>query len=102
MLLEKAWLLECSRLFTGLRAYLVGVRCPLEVLEQRERERRDRTAGQARAQFAVVHAGVAYDLEVDTAIDDPETCARTIYRHIESGPPPSAFAENLRRLTPIR
>ncbi|NIP51373.1 chloramphenicol phosphotransferase, partial [candidate division KSB1 bacterium] len=59
---------ECARLFHGLPAYLIGIKCPLEVLEQRERDRKDRTLGQARAQFGLVHSLVNYDYQVDTSI----------------------------------
>ncbi len=31
---EKAWVEECARLFAGLPAYLIGIVCPLEVLEE--------------------------------------------------------------------
>ena len=79
VLLEPAWLAECRRLWTGLDWTLVGVRCPLAVIEQRERERRDRTLGQAAAQFAVVHAhGGTYDAEVDTSELSPEDAAARI------------------------
>jgi len=44
----------------------VGVHCPLEELEQRERARDDRPIGQARAQLAYVHRQETYDVEVDT------------------------------------
>jgi chloramphenicol 3-O phosphotransferase len=56
----------------------VAVRAPLEVLEQRERERGDRFIGLARWQFGRVHVGVAYDLEVNSDAASPEACARTI------------------------
>ncbi len=51
VLVEPAWVEECARLFHDLPAWLVGVHCPLAVLEERERARRDRTLGQAAAQF---------------------------------------------------
>ena len=38
---------EGARLFAPLPAYFVGVHCPLEVLIQREADRKDRTLGQA-------------------------------------------------------
>ncbi|WP_114572248.1 chloramphenicol phosphotransferase CPT family protein [Exiguobacterium flavidum] len=44
----------------------VGVHCPVEELEKRERMRGDRTIGQARAQLAYVHRQESYDVEVDT------------------------------------
>lgn len=54
----------------GLPALLVGLRCSVEGLEAREAARAaagdPRPAGSARAQAGVVHAGVAYDVDVDT------------------------------------
>ena len=55
VLVEEVWVKECAELFADLPAYLVGVQCPLETLEQRERSRKNRTLGQARAQFEVIH-----------------------------------------------
>jgi chloramphenicol 3-O phosphotransferase len=37
VLLEESWVEECADLFHSENAYLIGVRCPLEVLEERER-----------------------------------------------------------------
>lgn len=45
----------------------VGIKAPLELLEQREQERGDRMHGSARGQFFTVHDGVSYDLEFDTS-----------------------------------
>jgi chloramphenicol 3-O-phosphotransferase/ribosomal protein S18 acetylase RimI-like enzyme len=88
VLVEPAWVDECAALFADLPAYLIGVRCPLDVLEQRERDRKDRTLGQARAQFERVHAFVkAYDLEVDTSLLSPQECARLIREHIQHNLP---------------
>jgi GNAT superfamily N-acetyltransferase len=44
----------------------VGVNAPLDVLEQREKQRGNRIVGSARGQFRKVHAGANYDLEIDT------------------------------------
>jgi chloramphenicol 3-O phosphotransferase len=79
VVLEAAWLDDLRARFEGLDWRLVGVRCPLAVIEQRERDRRDRTIGQAAAQFAVVHAhGVPYDVEVDTSRLTPDAAAARI------------------------
>lgn len=78
-------------MFCGLPALFVGVHCPLDVLEQREMERQDRTLGQARAQFPLVHAHGAYDLEVDTSVASAEACAVEIKRRLEDGKPGYAF-----------
>lgn len=96
VLVEPDWVMDCAQLFAGLPAYLIGIRCPLEVLEQRERDRRDRTLGQARLQFERAHAHRVYDLEVDTSTDSAEECARRIANHLNSGAEPFAL-EHLRR-----
>ncbi len=72
---------------TGCRTVLispviVGVRCAVETVEQREAGRKDRTLGQARAQHAAVHTYLTYDLEVDTAIDTPTECAAYIRQRL--------------------
>jgi chloramphenicol 3-O phosphotransferase len=89
VLVESAWVEECTRLFAGRPAYLVGIRCPLEILEERERARKDRTLGQARAQFDVIHRYCRYDLEVDTSNFTPEECAAQIIARLET--PPNAL-----------
>ncbi len=94
VLVEPRWVAECAALFAPLPAYLIGLRCPLDVLEQREKQRKDRTWGQAREQFEVVHAHVVYDLEVDTSLHGPEECAQQVRAMLEAGKPPQA----LRRL----
>ncbi len=95
VLVEKAWVEECAELFAELPAYLVGIHCPLEVLEQRERERKNRTLGQARAQFELVHRYSMYDLELDTSILTPEACASRIIARLDA--PPKAFRRLLSR-----
>jgi len=98
VLVEPAWAAECAALFHNLPAYLVGVRCPLEELERRERQRKNRTLGQARAQFELVHAYASYDLEVDTAQNSPEECARQVVERVQGGLPPAAFKQMRARL----
>jgi chloramphenicol 3-O phosphotransferase len=97
VLVEPAWLYQCTNLFCSLPAFFIGVRCPLEVLELREQARRNRTSGQARAQYDLVHAHGIYDLEVDTSIFRPEDCAMQIKDRIQAGEPPHAF-KRLRQL----
>jgi chloramphenicol 3-O phosphotransferase len=88
---EKAWVDECAGLFAEMNAYLIGIYCPLEILEQRERERKDRTPGQARTQYAVIHKYTCYDLELDTSVLSPEQCARKIIERLNA--PPQAFRQ---------
>ena len=56
----------CRRAFAGLDVFAVGVTCPIEVLEARERARGDRVLGRARGLASVVHGFLDYDLVVDT------------------------------------
>ncbi len=91
VLVEPEWVRECAGFLADLPAYLIGIRCPLEVVEQRERDRRDRTLGQARAQFDLVHAHELYDFEVDTSLSDAAACADQIARYVSSGAAPFAL-----------
>lgn len=56
----------------------VALRAPLDILEQRERDRGDRLVGLARWQFPRVHVGIEYDFEVSTVGREPDEIARTI------------------------
>ena len=78
VLLEPEWLAECRRLWAPYDVLFVGVRCPLEIVVERERARKDRTIGQAEAQFAVVHTAGGYEVEVDTSVLGPEEAAQHI------------------------
>lgn len=83
-----------AHLLHDLPTYLVGVRCPLEVLEERERARRDRTLGQARLQYEQVHANLVYDVEVDTSLNNPQECALKIIDFIHTNSPKAIKALN--------
>src|SRR3954471_24464889 len=76
--LERAWLDAWREELGDLEWLLVGVFAPLPVLEERERIRGNRITGEARAQADVIHAGIEYDVTVDTASQSPEECARVI------------------------
>jgi chloramphenicol 3-O phosphotransferase len=95
VLVEPSWVNECTKLFANLPAYLIGLQCPLEVLEAREKARKNRTLGQARAQFGVIHKYCSYDLEVDTSINSPEACAEKVIERLKS--PPMALKELARK-----
>ncbi len=89
VLVEPVWAADCTNLFSEMPAYLFGVNCPLEVLQQRERSRKNRTLGQARVQFPLIHKYVKYDLEVDTSLLTPQDCALRIQSRLAE--PPRAF-----------
>ena len=66
----------------GLAALWVGVHCDPAVLAERERARGDRVVGMAADQLPFVHAGVTYDLEVDTSNRSPDACAALIIERL--------------------
>ncbi len=97
----------------GLPAFLIGVRCPLDVIMQRRSVRHPGREGRyaigtadgqvpdavLRWQTEVHRPGV-YDLEVDTAVQTPRGCAAAIRSRIESQVPPSAFGRLAESGTP--
>ena len=99
VLLERRWLQECVALLADFSVFFVGVRCPLDVLEVRERERGDRGPGQARKQFNLVHVDALYDFEVDTSLGSPEGCAERIVMALRQPSTPSAFQQLSARLS---
>ncbi|GLY92436.1 chloramphenicol phosphotransferase CPT [Actinoallomurus iriomotensis] len=66
----------------GLDVLWVGVRCDGTVAAGREIARGDRVPGMAARQADLVHQGVTYDLEVDTARTESLECARVIAAHV--------------------
>ncbi len=67
VLRDEAELRDMLRVLESRPMYVVGVRAPLEVLEERERLREDRGAGMAREQSAHPAFGRDYDLVIDTS-----------------------------------
>lgn len=95
--LSEPWRIEdCLTVLAGADVHLVGVHCPLDELERRERERGDRPPGLAAYQYQRVHAHGLYDVEVDTGTATPRECAELIKAHVESavagGVAPTAFS----------
>lgn len=66
----------------GLDVLWVGVRCDGAVAAGREIARGDRVPGMAARQADLVHQGVKYDLEVDTAHTESLECARVIAAYV--------------------
>ncbi|MFC8346913.1 chloramphenicol phosphotransferase CPT family protein [Streptomyces sp. NPDC057280] len=94
--LSAGWRLrDCLSLFVPQDVVLVGVHCPPEELERRERERGDRPAGLAARQLEQVHSHGVYDIECDTSRATPLECALHIRDFLPGRPTPTAF-ERLR------
>ena len=88
---RQSWLEDSVAALDGLPVLLVGLRCPLEVAEQRERERQDRPLGAARAVFTAIHDPGIYDLEIDTSVIAPRDGALSIKRLLAEGSFPDAL-----------
>jgi chloramphenicol 3-O phosphotransferase len=88
---SQRWAEECAHVLSGYRAYFVGIHCPLEILEDRERTRGDRQIGFARWQFDRVHAYGAYDFTIDSSVSSPEQSAEALLTLLQSNVPPRAF-----------
>ena len=91
VLIEPDWVVDCAKQLEGLNAYLIGIHCSLETLEQREKERKDRTLGQAWAQFNKVHVHGTYDFTVDTSEFAPQENSRQILQFLNTRRPPKAL-----------
>ena len=84
--IDRAWLDGWRSELEDVESLLVGVFAPADVLEERERARGNRIAGEACAQLDVIHVGIDYDLTVDTSRQSPEECARTILAAVRDRP----------------
>jgi len=90
-----------ERALRGIEVLAVGVHCDIDVLEERERQRGDRSSGLARMQFPKAHVEALYDVEVDTSTRTLEDCVETIVQAWRQPPAEAAFAR-LRTLTDAR
>jgi len=72
----------CQKALGDRPTCVVGVRAPLEVLEQRERARDDRGAGTAKGQFGDAAYQRRYDLVLDTSTCTPAGGAAAIRRFL--------------------
>lgn len=92
-LLKGEWYMECADLLRNKKAYFIGLDCPLDELNSREKVRNDRPEGTAEHQLSKVHHNGSYDLRLDTSELNPEACAKEILTFIESSCTPKAFNE---------
>ncbi|NUS69246.1 MAG: chloramphenicol phosphotransferase [Ensifer adhaerens] len=74
---EKSWAEDLRTRTAHLDIFWVGVHAPIEDLERRERERGDRTVGEARFHLKT-HDYCTYDLEVDTRDPADQVAARIV------------------------
>lgn len=63
----QGWAETLQRLFAPFDVFFVALHCPLPELEAREAARGDRPIGSAAQDFATIHQGRRYDLELHSA-----------------------------------
>lgn len=91
LLFRPHYLEDYARALRGIPAWLIGVRCELSVVNEREAARSGRFPGTATSHFYEVHSHAAgYDLEVDTSRSSPKSCALEIIERLKS--PPSVLS----------
>ena len=93
------WMDRLARLLQAHDVYFVGLHCPLEELERRERARGDRRVGEARGDFETTHRFCSYDLEVSSSRPVAQV-AEAVVAAWKSRSVPSAFARVARHSSP--
>jgi chloramphenicol 3-O phosphotransferase len=93
ILYKKEWIPNLVQALEHNNVYLIGVKAPLDVLEERERKRATSPVGHARSHHDTVHSGMIYDLELDASTMTPEEIARTIRLFVEENRDPKAIRE---------
>jgi len=95
ILYHTEWLKELVNVMKDFNVIFVGINTPLQVIEEREKQRGTSPVGHARSHFDVVHGPDIYDLKCDTSVLTAKQCAEQIKAFIDSGKKPDAF-ERLR------
>lgn len=74
------------------KVYFVGIKCPIKVIENREKTRGDRIVGQSRSVYELVHPkNRSYDIYLDTSKNSPDKCAGKLISYIKQNPNPHAW-----------
>jgi len=91
VLRDEVELRDTFRVLANRPMYLVGVRAPLEVLEERERQREDRGTGMAREQSSHPAFCRDYDFVIDTSKYSPEDGAVAVRSFLRDHPRDAEF-----------
>jgi chloramphenicol 3-O phosphotransferase len=78
VLRDEQELAACLDVLASRPTFVIGIECPLDVLEERESRRDDRGPGMAREQFGHPAYNRRYALKLDTSVLTPAECARKI------------------------
>ena len=75
------------QVFEGVDVIFVGVRCPMDVINKREKARPGRFPGTALGHMDICHSHDDYDVDVDTSHDSPARCAEKVRDFLENSQP---------------
>lgn len=95
------WMQRLLLLLEGFDVFFVGLHCPIEELERRERLRGNRRIGEARADFEVAHTFGRYDFEC-SSIEAADVVAARLVEAWAARSSSSTFAAMLRELRSAR
>src|SRR3989339_1256171 len=93
ILYKPEWISDLINSLKNEKVYLIGIKAPLEVLEEREKKRATSPIGHARSHFETVHHGMIYDLELDVSLLSPSESAMQIKSFIKKNPNPQALKQ---------
>ncbi len=99
IILEDEFLDDYLDVFTDLDLIFVGVRCAIDVINEREKVRPGRFPGTALGHFDVCHAHGDYDVDIDTAVSSPQQCAAAVSQFLAKKTP-GAFRRIRQRRNP--
>ncbi len=95
ILYKPQWLPDLVQSLKNTKVYLIGIKTPLPILEEREKKRGTSPVGHARSHYNQVHQGFVYDLEIDTSEYTPAQSAQMILDFIKAHPQPTAMKQLL-------
>lgn len=84
ILYDTSWISHLRQSLSGFKVFYVGIKIPLNILEQREKSRATSPQGHARSHYASVHQGMVYDLEIDSGHLSAAEAARVIATFLKS------------------
>jgi chloramphenicol 3-O phosphotransferase len=86
-LMDQRALCDAAQLFAPVGGYFIGIKPPLIVSEQWERQRGNRPIGQARKHYDSIHQHNTYDLVIDPSTHLPQSAAARILIRCQAGAP---------------
>lgn len=86
------WIHEIAKSLEHADVFFVGITAPLNVIEAREAERKDRQAGTARAQYEQMQK-YEYDLLIDTSLVSSDIAAELIVKEMRAGQSLKKYAQ---------